>query len=44
MVKAAVEDPELEEAILAAAVALSYTKRSRMIGQEMIDMVNNPKA
>lgn len=39
----ALKDPALEKAILTASTAISYTNKSKKIGEEMIDMVLYPQ-
>lgn len=39
----AMEDPELEKAIMTAATAISYSNRSKQIGAQMIEMVLYPE-
>lgn len=39
----AMEDPELERAIMTAATAISFTNKSKQIGEHLIEMVLYPQ-
>lgn len=41
--ESAMQDPDIERAIMTAATAISYTNKSNQIGEEMIDMVLYPQ-
>jgi hypothetical protein len=38
----AMEDPQLEKAIMTAATAISFTNKSKQIGEHLIEMVLYP--
>jgi len=43
LAEAALNDPDLERQISVAALSLQYTRMSRYLGEQMIDVILNPE-